>query len=50
MIRAMGSAFDGLARKWMPDPMLFAILLTFITYIIGLLLTTSGPFEMIRTA
>jgi short-chain fatty acids transporter len=48
MIRAMGSAFDGLARKWMPDPMLFAILLTFITYIIGLLLTTSGPFEMIQ--
>lgn len=48
MIRAMGSAFDKLARKWMPDPMLFAILLTFITYIIGLLLTASGPFEMIQ--
>lgn len=48
MIRAMGSAFDGLARKWMPDPMLFAILLTFITYVIGLVLTTSGPFEMIQ--
>lgn len=48
MIRAMGSAFDRLARKWMPDPMLFAILLTFITYIIGLVLTKSGPFEMIE--
>lgn len=48
MIRAMGRTFDGLARKWMPDPMLFAILLTFITYVIGLVLTTSGPFEMIQ--
>lgn len=48
MIRAMGSAFDRLARKWMPDPMLFAILLTFITYILGLILTKSGPFEMIQ--
>jgi short-chain fatty acids transporter len=48
MIRAMGRTFDGLARKWMPDPMLFAILLTFITYVIGLILTTSGPFEMIQ--
>jgi short-chain fatty acids transporter len=44
----MGRTFDGLARKWMPDPMLFAILLTFITYVIGLVLTTSGPFEMIQ--
>lgn len=48
MIRAMGRTFDGLARKWMPDPMLFAILLTFITYVMGLILTTSGPFEMIQ--
>jgi short-chain fatty acids transporter len=48
MIRAMGGAFDRLARKWMPDPMLFAILLTFLTYILGLVLTKSGPFEMVQ--
>lgn len=48
MIRAMGSAFDRMARKWMPDPMLFAILLTFITYLLGLFLTESGPFQMIQ--
>lgn len=48
MIRAMGSAFDRVARKWMPDPMLFAILLTFLTYILGLILTESGPFQMIQ--
>jgi len=48
MIRAMGNVFDGWARKWMPDPMFFAILLTFLTYILGLTLTKSGPFEMIQ--
>ena len=48
MIRAMGNVFDRWARKWMPDPMLFAILLTFLTYILGLVLTKSGPFEMIQ--
>ncbi len=48
MIRAMGRVFDKWARKWMPDPMLFAILLTFITYLLGLILTDSGPFQMIQ--
>ena len=48
MIRAMGSMFDRWARRWMPDPMLFAILLTFLTYILGLILTESGPFDMIK--
>lgn len=48
MIRAMGIAFDKWARKWMPDPMLFAILLTFVTYIMGLIFTKSGPFDMIK--
>ncbi|MBN1828556.1 MAG: short-chain fatty acid transporter [Deltaproteobacteria bacterium] len=44
----MGIAFDKWARKWMPDPMLFAILLTFVTYIMGLIFTKSGPFDMIK--
>ncbi|HPQ60020.1 MAG TPA: TIGR00366 family protein, partial [Syntrophales bacterium] len=48
MIRAMGRAFDKFARKFMPDPMLFAILLTFLTYIIGVILTESGPFQMLQ--
>ena len=44
----MGKAFDRWARKWMPNPMLFAILLTFLTYLLGLIFTSSGPFEMIK--
>ena len=48
MIRAMGRVFDKWARRWMPNPMLFAILLTFVTYILGLILTQTGPFQMIQ--
>ncbi|MFY9708230.1 MAG: short-chain fatty acid transporter [Desulfobacterales bacterium] len=48
MIRSMGAAFDRWARKWMPDPMLFAIILTFLTYLLGLIFTKTGPFEMIK--
>lgn len=48
LIKAMGNAFDKWARKWMPDPMLFAILLTFVTYIMCLIFTKSGPFQMVE--
>jgi short-chain fatty acids transporter len=44
----MGAAFDRWARKWMPDPMLFAIILTFLTYLLGLIFTKTGPFEMVK--
>jgi short-chain fatty acids transporter len=47
MIRAMGEYFSEWAKKYMPDPWLFAILLSFLTYILGLIFTKSGPFDMI---
>jgi short-chain fatty acids transporter len=47
MVRAMGDYFTEWARKYMPDPWLFAILLSFLTYILGLIFTKSGPFDMI---
>lgn len=47
MIKAMGEYFTKWARKYMPDPWLFAILLSFLTYILGLIFTKSGPFDMI---
>ena len=48
MIRSLGTVFDRWARQWMPDPMLFAILLTFVTYVMGLVFTQSGPFQMVQ--
>jgi len=48
MIRRMGSYFSRWADKYMPDPFLFAILLTFLTLILGVIFTDSGPFDMLK--
>lgn len=48
MIARLGSASASLARKFLPDPFVFAILLTFVTYVMGLVFTRSGPVEMIN--
>jgi len=44
----MGEYFSDWAHKYMPDPFLFAILLTFLTMILGLIFTESGPFDMLK--
>ena len=48
MIRRMGSYFSRWADKYMPDPFLFAILLTFLTLILGVIFTDNGPFSMLK--
>lgn len=48
MIRRMGEYFSDWARKYMPDPFLFAVLLTFFTFILGIIFTDSGPFDMLK--
>jgi short-chain fatty acids transporter len=48
MIERLGNYFSKWAQKYMPDPMIFAILLTFLTYILGIIFTKSGPFQMIQ--
>jgi short-chain fatty acids transporter len=44
----MGSYFSRWADKYMPDPFLFAILLTFLTLILGVIFTDNGPFAMLK--
>ncbi|MCL2616490.1 MAG: short-chain fatty acid transporter [Defluviitaleaceae bacterium] len=36
-----------LVQRWLPDPFLFAIILTFITFAMGLILTAQTPMQMI---
>lgn len=48
MLRRMGDYFSRWAEKYMPDPFLFAVLLTFLTMILGIVLTDNGLFAMIR--
>jgi len=47
MIKRLGDYFSDWAKKYMPDPFIFAILLTFLTYIMGIIFTPNGPFKMI---
>ncbi|HOL17274.1 MAG TPA: TIGR00366 family protein, partial [Bacillota bacterium] len=46
-MRLMTRFFVNLVQKYLPDPFLFAVILTFIVYIGGILLTDSGPLDMI---
>ncbi len=48
MIRKIGEYFSRWAEKYMPDPFLFAILLTFLTLILGIIFTDNGPFDMLK--
>ena len=48
MIRRTGEYFSRWAEKYMPDPFLFAILLTFLTLILGIIFTDNGIFDMLK--
>lgn len=48
MLRKLGSILARLSGKYMPDSFIFAVLLTFITYIMGIVIAHNGPFSMIR--
>jgi short-chain fatty acids transporter len=47
MLERMGNYLSNWAKKYIPDPMIFAILLTFLTYILGLIFTQTTWFKMI---
>lgn len=47
MLEKLGDYLSDWARKYMPDPMIFAILLTILTYILGLIFTKTSWFGMI---
>ncbi|RDW14970.1 short-chain fatty acid transporter [Oceanobacillus chungangensis] len=47
-MKAITSFFDRLVQRYLPDAFLFAIILSFLVYILGLLFTDSGPIEMIE--
>lgn len=48
MLRAITNFFDGIVRRYLPDAFLFAVLLTIIVYVMGLVLTGSSPIEMVE--
>jgi len=48
MIQRLTNFFVKLMQKYLPDPFLFAIILTFIVFLAGLGLTESSPMQMVE--
>jgi short-chain fatty acids transporter len=46
MIRRMGSFFAGAARRFLPDAFIFAVVLTVLTFILGLVVERASVVEM----
>ncbi|UII55836.1 short-chain fatty acid transporter [Cytobacillus spongiae] len=47
-MKTLVSFFNRLMQRYLPDPFLFVVLLTFVVYALGLLFTDSGPYEMVQ--
>ncbi len=45
--QAMGRGLSAFTGRWMPDPMIFALALSVIVFILGLALTESTPLDML---
>ena len=48
MLKSLGKTLANWSEKYMPDPFLFAIILTFVTYLLGIFVAHNGPFQMIQ--
>ena len=48
MVKALGRKFSHFSEKYMPEPIIFAILLTILTFLLGLFLTDTSIFGMVE--
>jgi short-chain fatty acids transporter len=47
-MRRIGESLTEITRRYMPDPFIFAILLTLVVYALGLIFTARGPYGLIQ--
>lgn len=47
-MRRIGEALTEFTRRYMPDPFIFAILLTLLVYVLGLIFTPRGPTGLVQ--
>jgi short-chain fatty acids transporter len=47
-VRRMGNALASFSTRWVPDAFVFAILLTFLVYVLALIFTDHGPIQLVR--
>ena len=46
MIRTLSNFFTNIMQRWLPDAFIFAIILTFIVFIAGMLGESKSPSQM----
>ncbi|WP_290902912.1 short-chain fatty acid transporter [Ferroglobus sp.] len=46
-LERIGYRISASVEKWMPDPFLFAVILTFISYIMGIVIAKQSPVDMV---
>ncbi|WNS75349.1 short-chain fatty acid transporter [Bacillus sp. DTU_2020_1000418_1_SI_GHA_SEK_038] len=47
-MKSLVSFFNRLMQRYLPDPFLFVIILTFVVFGLGLIFTDSGPYQMVQ--
>lgn len=47
-MKVLVSFFNRIMQRYLPDPFLFVIILTFVVFGLGLIFTDSGPYQMIQ--
>ncbi len=48
MLRRLGSVLSRWSARYMPDPFIFALILTFITYVLGMIIARQTPLQMLQ--
>ncbi len=46
-MKALTNFFVRLVQRFLPDAFIFAIILTFLVFVLGILFTESGPVDMV---
>ncbi|MED4202747.1 short-chain fatty acid transporter [Neobacillus mesonae] len=47
-MKALVSFFNRVMQRYLPDPFLFVIILTFVVFGLGIVLTNNGPYQMVQ--
>jgi short-chain fatty acids transporter len=47
VLRVLGDAFSKFAKKYLPDALIFAMILTLITFVLGMVIQKKSPIDMI---
>jgi short-chain fatty acids transporter len=48
VIKALAGFFSKLVRKWLPDAFLFAVILTFVVFLFGIIFKGQSPIDMVN--